>query len=70
MILGAVLLSLLAGCAESVETLRGHVRLRIVPEHERGIKDWDRRKAVSDLDVGKALAVMDFVMATHFRGPR
>ncbi len=50
--------------------VRGHVRLRIVPEHERGIKDWDRRKAVSDLDVGKALAVMDFVMATHFRGPR
>ncbi|MFE5568410.1 hypothetical protein ACFQ68_25715 [Amycolatopsis japonica] len=50
--------------------VRGHVRLRIVPEHERGIKDWDRSKVVSDLDVGKALAVMDFVMATHFRGPR
>ncbi|AGM03127.1 hypothetical protein [Amycolatopsis keratiniphila] len=50
--------------------VRGHVRLRVVPEHERGSKDWDRRQVVSDLDVGNALAVMDFVMATHFRGPR
>ncbi|GAB3707040.1 hypothetical protein GCM10027598_09950 [Amycolatopsis oliviviridis] len=50
--------------------VRGHVRLRITPERERGIDDWDRSKAVSVLDVGKAFAVMDFVMATHFRVAR
>ncbi|WP_233599188.1 hypothetical protein [Amycolatopsis sp. WAC 01375] len=47
--------------------VRGHVRLRISPEQERGVEDWDRSKVVSEVDVAKAHAVMDFVLATHFR---
>jgi len=49
---------------------RGHVRLLLSTQRERGIDEWPRSRAISDLDVGKALAVMDFVMATHFRGPK
>ncbi len=46
---------------------RGHVRLRLSPQRERGVEDWDRSKVVSEVDVAKAHAVMDFVLATHFR---
>lgn len=49
---------------------RGHVRLTITPERERGIDDWDRSKAVSTMDVARAHAVMELVMATHFRVAR
>ncbi|MFC3449777.1 hypothetical protein [Amycolatopsis speibonae] len=48
----------------------GHVRLKITPERERGIDDWDRSKVVSAVDVAKAHAVMELVMATHFRVAR
>lgn len=44
----------------------GHVRLRISPQRERGIDDWDRSKVVSAVDVARAHAVMERVMATHF----
>ncbi|MGW5700267.1 hypothetical protein [Amycolatopsis japonica] len=49
---------------------RGHVRLLLSTQRERGIDEWSRSRAIPAVDVGKALAVMDFVMATHFRGPR
>ncbi|EMD29106.1 hypothetical protein B0293_19630 [Amycolatopsis azurea DSM 43854] len=49
---------------------RGHVRFRIAPERERGIDDWDRSKTVSAVDVARAHAVMELVMATHFRVAR
>ncbi len=49
---------------------RGHVRLRISPERERGIDDWDRARAISAVDVARARAVMELAMATHFRVPR
>ncbi|WP_410656704.1 hypothetical protein [Amycolatopsis sp. lyj-112] len=45
---------------------RGHVRLRISPQRERGIDDWERSKVVSAVDVARAHAVMELVMATHF----
>ncbi|OXM43320.1 hypothetical protein CFP75_38865 [Amycolatopsis alba DSM 44262] len=48
----------------------GHVRLRISPQQERGIDDWDRSKSVSVVDAARAHAVMELVMATHFRTPR
>ncbi len=49
---------------------RGHVRLTITPERERGIDDWDRSKTVTAVDVAKAHAVMELAMATHFRTTR
>ncbi|MFI5562097.1 hypothetical protein ACIA2T_22710 [Amycolatopsis japonica] len=49
---------------------RGHVRLLLSTQRERGIDEWPRSRVISAVDVGKALAVMDFVMATHFRGPK
>ncbi|OXM47833.1 hypothetical protein CFP71_34120 [Amycolatopsis thailandensis] len=48
----------------------GHVRLKIAPQQERGIDDWDRFKTVSTVDVARAHAVMELVMATHFRMAR
>ncbi|MEV6905626.1 hypothetical protein [Amycolatopsis sp. NPDC051071] len=49
---------------------RGHIRLRISPQPERGIDDWERSKVVSAVDVARARAVMELVMATHFRVAR
>ncbi|WP_409489895.1 hypothetical protein [Amycolatopsis sp. cmx-11-12] len=49
---------------------RGHVRLTISPEQERGIDDWDRSKVVSAVDVARVRAVMELAMATHFRTAR
>ncbi|EME60378.1 hypothetical protein [Amycolatopsis decaplanina] len=49
---------------------RGHVRLLLSTQRERGIDDWDRSKGLSAVDVAKAHAVMELVMATHFRVAR
>lgn len=49
---------------------RGHVRLLISSQRERGIDDWTRSRALPAVEVAKAHAVMELVMVTHFRGPR
>ncbi|RSN58389.1 hypothetical protein DMH01_20165 [Amycolatopsis sp. WAC 04182] len=48
---------------------RGHVRLLISSQQERGVDEWPRSRALPAVDVAKAHAVMELVMATHFRGP-
>lgn len=49
---------------------RGHVRLLLSSQRERGIDEWPRSRALPAVEIAKAHAVMELVMATHFRGPR
>ncbi|WP_235783549.1 hypothetical protein [Amycolatopsis orientalis] len=49
---------------------RGHVRLLLVTERERGVDEWPRSRAIPMVDVAKAHAVMELVMVTHFRVTR